>query len=79
MSKQTKKGNVFTYTPTYDLPKLPKKIPTEWDMEGLYYKSINDPQIEKDVVATEKAYKGFVKKYQNSDFNQQRSDTQERL
>ena len=68
MSKQTKKGAKFSYTPTNDLPKLPKKIPTEWDMKGLYYKSINDPQIEKDVVATEKAYKAFVKKYKNADF-----------
>jgi len=68
MSKPTKKGSAFNYTPNYNLPTLPKKIPTEWNMAGLYYKSINDPQIEKDVVATEKLYKSFVKKYQGSDF-----------
>jgi len=68
MSKKAEKASTFAYTPTYDLPKLPKKIPTEWDMKGLYYKSISDPQIEKDVVATERAYKKFVKKFKDSDF-----------
>jgi oligoendopeptidase F len=68
MSKQTKKGNSFTYTPTQNPPKLPNKVPTNWDMKGLYYQSINDPQIEKDVTATEKAFATFVKKYKNSDF-----------
>jgi len=37
-------------------------------MKGLYYKSITDPQIEKDVAATERAIKAFVKKYKESDF-----------
>jgi oligoendopeptidase F len=68
MSKQAKKGKVFSYTPTYDLPKLSKNIPIEWDMKGLYYKSISDPQIEKDVVTTERAYTAFVKKFKGSDF-----------
>lgn len=68
MSNKAKKGNTFSYTPTYNLPKLPKKIPTQWDMQGLYYKSINDPQIEKDVAATERVYKAFVKKFKGSDF-----------
>jgi len=68
MSKPTKKGNTFTYTPTQNLPKLPKKIPTVWDMKGHYYKSITDPQIEKDVVTAEHLITSFVKKFKKSDF-----------
>ena len=68
MSKPAKKGSKFTYTPTYNLPALPTSVPTVWDMKGLYYQSPNDPQIEKDVVAAERAYKAFVKKFQGSDF-----------
>jgi len=67
MSKKVKTSK-FTYIPTTDLPKLPKNIPTEWDMVGLYYKSINDQQIEKDVVTTEKLYRRFVKQFKDSDF-----------
>lgn len=68
MSKHIKKGKTFSYTPTYDLPQLPTQIPTSWDMKGLYYTSIHDPHIEKDVVTTERAYKAFVKKFKGSDF-----------
>jgi oligoendopeptidase F len=37
-------------------------------MKGLYYKSVNDPQIEKDVQYAEKAYAQFAKKYRKSAF-----------
>ncbi len=40
---------------------------TEWNL-GLLYKSDKDPQIEKDIVAAEKAYDAFEKKYKNKDF-----------
>lgn len=66
MFKKTK-GKHLTYTPTQDLPKL-AKLPTEWDMKGLYYTSISDPQLENDIATTERLYKSFVKKYQKSDF-----------
>lgn len=36
---------------------------TTWDLENLYYKSLDDPQIEKDVEAYEKAQEDFAKKY----------------
>ncbi|MES3005505.1 MAG: M3 family metallopeptidase, partial [Patescibacteria group bacterium] len=43
-------------------------IKTEWDL-SLFYSSITDPQIEKDVRVTEKIYEGFAKKYQkNKDY-----------
>lgn len=38
------------------------KYKTAWDLT-LFYKSLNDPQIEKDVVEAEKAYELFAKKY----------------
>jgi oligoendopeptidase F len=37
-------------------------------MGGLYYKSVTDPQIEKDIGTTEQQYKTFVRKYKTSDF-----------
>ncbi len=39
-----------------------KKIKTEWDLTA-FYKSINDPQMEKDLKIAEKAYSAFEKKY----------------
>jgi len=39
-----------------------KKIKTEWDL-SVFYKSINDPQIEKDIVEAEKAFASFANKY----------------
>ena len=65
MAKKTN-PKTFTYTPTYTLPKL-GKLKTEWDLTGLYYKNENDPKLEADVVAAEKAYAGFVKKWQKKD------------
>ncbi len=41
------------------------KIKTEWDL-GLFYTGKNDPQIDKDVRAFEKAYLDFEKKYKNN-------------
>lgn len=45
---------------------MPKKtqntIKTEWDLKQLY-KSVDDPQIEKDLVNAEIAYEAFAKKY----------------
>lgn len=40
---------------------------TEWNL-GLLYKNENDPQIEKDIVAIEKACDKFEKKYKRIDF-----------
>lgn len=40
---------------------------TTWNL-GLLYKSDNDPQIEKDLIALEKACKAFEKKYRGKDF-----------
>lgn len=41
-----------------------KKWKDTWDLSNLY-KSINDPQIEKDVLEAERKIKSFVKKYSN--------------
>jgi oligoendopeptidase F len=43
------------------------KYKTEWNL-GLLYKNEKDPQIEKDVVATEKAISAFERKYKGKDF-----------
>ena len=63
--KMTQKN--FKYTPKLTLPKL-RKLKTSWDLKNLYYTSEKDPQIEKDIVATERAYKAFAKKYRGKDF-----------
>ncbi len=68
MSKKAKpNGKQFKYELSRVSPKAPT-IKLEWDLVGLYYKSEHDPQIEKDIVATEKAYAAFAKKYKNKDF-----------
>ena len=47
MSKTTSsKVASFKYHTTTKLPKL-KKVKTKWNLAGHYYKSENDPQIEK--------------------------------
>lgn len=61
------KKNNFTYVPKNKLPKL-KAIKTEWDLKKLYYKSEKDPQIEKDLKKTEKAYSDFANKWRNKPF-----------
>ncbi len=40
----------------------------EWDLKKHYYKSEKDPQIEKDLKKSERAFKRFVQKYKNSQF-----------
>ncbi len=71
MSKKTSTRSVskksFQYKPTSDLPTL-GKIQTEWNLKSHYYKSENDPQIEKDASKYEKAVRAFVKKYKKVDF-----------
>lgn len=43
------------------------KTPTTWNL-GLLYKSEKDPQIEKDMLAIERAHDAFEKKYRGKDF-----------
>lgn len=43
------------------------KFRTEWNL-ALLYKGPNDPQIEKDLQETEKAYQAFEKKYRGKNF-----------
>lgn len=66
-TQKNSKATSLTYTPTQELPKL-GKIKNEWDLKTLYYTSEKDPQIEKDIVTTERAYKAFAKKYKGKDF-----------
>ena len=42
-----------------------KDIKTDWNLNQLY-KSPEDPQIEKDILVAEKAYKSFAKKYSST-------------
>jgi oligoendopeptidase F len=44
-----------------------KKYPAAWNL-SLLYKGDNDPQIEKDIAETEKAFAAFEKKYKGKDF-----------
>lgn len=70
LKKTTKKGSKnydFAFTSTKKLPKL-GKIHTVWDLKGLYYKDENDPQIERDIQKTEKAYHAFAKKWRKRKF-----------
>ncbi len=65
--KQSNKKKVFKYIPSQQLPKL-THIKTQWDLKKLYYASEKDPQIEKDIAKTERAYKAFARKYKGKDF-----------
>ena len=67
MSKKAKTSQLEDSKNVSALPKL-KKIKTKWDLEGLYYKSAHDPQIEKDLKKTELAYAKFAKKWQRKNF-----------
>ncbi len=68
MSKQAKKPKQhFNYEPRTTLSPL-RKIQTEWDLAGLYYKNERDPQIEKDLTTAEAAYRAFIKKWKKKDF-----------
>lgn len=66
MPSNKKKKNDFTYKVENELPTI--AIKTEWDLASLYYKSAQDPQIEADVVQTEKAYANFAKKWRTKDY-----------
>ncbi len=69
--KQKNKKKVvkkFNYTPQNSLPKL-GKVQTKWDLNGLYYKNADDPQMEKDIKKTERNYKAFAKKWRNVDLS----------
>ncbi len=63
-SKNHKKSN-FKYTPRQVLP--PVTIQETWNL-ALYYQNDQDPQIEKDIVATETAYRAFAKKWRKKPF-----------
>ncbi len=39
---------------------------TEWDLKSLFYTSLKDPNIEKDIAMAEKAYTVFEKKYRKN-------------
>lgn len=72
-SKKTKTNESFRYTPTTKLPAL-SHIKTEWDLEALYYKDENDPKIEADLKAAEKAFITFAKKWRKRPFTTEVSD-----
>jgi oligoendopeptidase F len=63
-SKKPKKKS-FKYTPR--ITQKPVKVKETWDLT-LYYKNDRDPQIEKDVAATESAYFTFAKKWRGKAF-----------
>lgn len=65
MSKKTKSN--FTYTASYDLPKLKKNV-LEWDLKKLFYSSEKDVRIQKDLKHIDTLYSEFEKKYKNFDF-----------
>jgi oligoendopeptidase F len=41
------------------------KIKTQWDLGSLFYRSLNDPELRKDVEQAKKAYRSFEKKYKD--------------
>ena len=65
--KHLKKSTEFSFETTNVLPKL-GKTKTNWDLKKHYYKSENDPQIEKDAQVYERAVRLFVKKYSKVNF-----------
>ena len=46
---------------------MTQKIQTEWDLKR-FYKSVDDPNIDKDIKNADKIFSSFEKKYKNSDF-----------
>ncbi len=42
------------------------KIKTQWDLAGMFYRSLTDPQLRKDIEIAKKAYRSFEKKYKNN-------------
>lgn len=61
------KPSSFLYEGTVGLTPL-SNIKTQWDLKRHYYIFESDPQIEKDILAIEVAYKAFAKKYAGKDF-----------
>lgn len=57
----------FSYRPSNPLPPL-TAVKHEWDLSTHFYTSAKDPQIEADLVAIEKAYRSFAKKYARTSF-----------
>lgn len=62
-----KKAANLNWKTDLKLPSL-KKIETEWNLKHFFYTSERDPQIEKDIAKTERAYTAFAKKYQGKNF-----------
>lgn len=68
MSKNQKKPTTnASKSAASPLPKL-GKIQTKWDLGSLYYTSERDPQIEKDLIKTERAYTSFAEKWRDKSF-----------
>ncbi len=65
MNSKKSPKKTFKYTPK--LSHTPVTIKESWDF-SLYYKNEQDPQIEKDVVATEATYRSFAKKWRGKAF-----------
>lgn len=71
MPKSTRKQNqgTFKYKTKKRLPAI-QKIKKEWDLKAHYYSSDRDPQIEKDLQKTERAFAAFDTKYRSKKFTQ---------
>lgn len=65
--KSRKMKTRFSYETVNNLPPL-NDIKTEWQLAKLFYKSVRDPKIEKDLQTTETALLAFAKKWRNKDF-----------
>ncbi len=65
--KTTATKNKLPYRSSDSLPLLPN-YKTSWDLFGLYYKDENDIKIEEDIKTAIKTYKGFARRWRNSNF-----------
>lgn len=65
MSK--KRAKKFPYKPAAGRRPL-ARYRTAWDLAGLYYKNAQDPRIEHDLRAAEKAYAAFRRAWHGADF-----------
>jgi len=66
MPSKKPKTSSFKYLPSTNLPKL--HIQETWDLKSQYYKSDQDPQIEKDIALTEATFLAFAKKWRKKAF-----------
>ena len=66
----SKKKPVFNYKPKWSLPPL-SSVKTAWDLKGLYYRSENDPKLDKDMAVAKKAYADFAGKWRTRPFAKQ--------